>query len=131
MAMPSLVDPWTHEIKSFFRTSDPNPFFSYEAPYLRLNASGVLLATTLQTDKTWAKLLYRGKDDSTEIFNYSAWPLNGEYSDQPMPYLAQEWERLPALGTRRWHLRAYYPPLSGGHWTAYQWRLYDVNWKLL
>ena len=34
--MPSLVDPWTYEIKSFFRTSDPNPFASYEAPYLRL-----------------------------------------------------------------------------------------------
>ena len=72
--MPSLIDPWTYEIKSFFRTSDPNPFFSYEAPYLRFDASGARLATTFGSDNEWAKLLYRGND------NYSAWPLDGEYS---------------------------------------------------
>lgn len=48
--MPSLVSPWTYEIKSFFRTSDPNPFASYEAPYLRLEAGGQDLATRLDNN---------------------------------------------------------------------------------
>lgn len=124
--MPSLVDPWTYEIKSFFRTSDPNPFASYEAPYLRLQASGADLATTLGSDRKWQKLLSRGRV-SGAAYDHSAWPLDGEFSNGTMPYLEQHWEREPELGTRRWHLRASYPLLSGGHWMAYQWKLYDAN----
>lgn len=105
--------PWKYEIRSFFKSSDFNPFYCYESPYLIL----------YKNDMEYGGILTSVEED--RFLSESSSQFLG---DQNIVFLCQD------LGTnysKPLKLSASYIQKNGLSWESYQWLLLNENGEIL
>ena len=105
--------PWKYEIRSFFKSSDFNPFYCYESPYLILYKNG---------------MEYGGILTSVDEGRFLSESSSQFLGDQNIVFLCQD------LGTnysKPLKLSASYVQKNGLSWESYQWLLLNENGEIL
>lgn len=105
--------PWKYEIRSFFKSSDFNPFYCYESPYL------ILYKNNME---------YGGILTSVEEDRFLSESSSQFLGDQNIVFLCQD------LGTnysKPLKLSASYIQKNGLSWESYQWLLLNESGEIL
>ena len=118
----SKIIPWSYDIRSFFKTSDENPFYSYQTPYI----------TLLKNNESYSDLHILGGG----AFFYIR-PDNNEFQvynrqDGGNSLLASAiYKAQVAVTGRSVKLQGIYNGLGQSAWESYQWILYDENGNII
>ena len=105
--------PWRYEIKTYFKTSDENPFYSYESPYVILYKNDEIFSTL-------------GMNFSRENYLVS----DGAYGQESFvvvggsPYTVGFSSPMNAIAARAVKLSAQYMQFGQSSWENYRWALY-------
>lgn len=105
--------PWRYEIKTYFKTSDENPFYSYESPYVILYKNDEIFSTL-------------GMNFSRENYMVS----DGAYGQESFvvvggsPYTVGFSSPMNAIAARAVKLSAQYMQFGQSSWENYRWALY-------
>lgn len=105
--------PWKYEVRSFFKTSDSNPFYCYESPYL------VLYKNNMEYGGILTSL-------DEEAFSFGGNSISFEGQDIALLYrdLGQNYSKPLKLS-------AMYVQKDGLSWESCQWVLLDSNGNVL
>lgn len=118
----SLAIPWSYDIRSFFKASDENPFYSYQTPYI----------TLLKNNESYSDLHILGGG----AFFYIR-PDNAEFQvfnkqDSGNSLLASAiYKAQVTVNGRSVKLQGVYNGLGQSAWESYQWILYDENGNIV
>lgn len=119
--------PWRYEIKTFFKVSDENPFYSYEMPYLILSKNNAVYSSLLRDpdEEYWVTEVGEGTfpfkvktDLTTDPSIYQNFVFNS-FKDADVVY------------GRSVKFSANYVQFDGLSWESYRWTLYSKNGDLL
>ena len=114
--------PWSYDVKYFFRTSDENPFYSYETPYLTLYKNDEFYSDLKVVGGTF--YFYVRPNRSTPAVN--EFILNNTQGDG-MEFIITNYEVQAIITGRSVKLQAEYIGLGQSSWESYRWILYDEN----
>lgn len=109
--------PYEYEVRTFFRTSDENPFNLYEAPYLKLS-DGNSGYTNLMTYQPYQVESISGDLDYLVT------------NDGGIPYLVAQ-PSLTAIATRYVTLQGFYYQYQQASWESYRWVLMNYNGEIV
>lgn len=118
--------PWRYNICYFFKTSNENPFYSYETPYIRLYKDGNLYS---DIGKSYTYLDYEVTDKDIEEKLYQVL-INKKSSDREN-YDVTYYAALTNITGRYVTLGADYIHFGESSWESYQWQLYNSDGELL
>ena len=116
--------PWRYEIRTFFKTSDENPFYSYEMPYLILSKNNVVYSSLLRDDDQEYWVTEQGDGE---------YPFKVE-TDDPSVYqnfVFNSFKDADIVYGRSVKFSANYVQFDGLSWESYRWTLYNKNGDLL
>ena len=129
--------PWRYEIRSFFKTSDENPFYCYENPYLILyknNLDYTSLANLVIEREFWV-----GSSGSATTFlpYYVLYGDNsgGAYSaddpDETYQFIVGSYKDSAVVYGKSVKLSAKYMQFDGISWESYRWTLADSEGNIV
>lgn len=117
--------PWKYEIRSFFKSSDFNPFYCYETPYLILYKNNTEYSGMLNT-ATQEEFFVNKSDNSTSIPYYTIDDQNNEYQ-----FIVGTYQDSGTTYSKPLKLSAKYIQGEGLSWESYRWILLDKDGNIL
>lgn len=120
--------PWRYDIRYFFRTSDENPFYSRETPYLLITKNGEDYSNLLNSGSGLQNLnvLSEGSDDSWIPFLSLE-----ESSSTHVQFTVVDLVAASDVRSRAVRWGAKYVQFGQGSWENYRWTLYDDERNVL
>ena len=116
--------PWSYDIRSCFKASDENPFYSYETPYIVL----------IKNDNTYSDLHMIGgrfffyvKPEGSEI-QFLVYDTQGGVLEL---LNAADYKAQTVVSGRSVKLRGLYEGFGQSSWESYQWVLYDPDYNIV
>ena len=123
----STNSPWKYEVRTFFKTSDENPFYSYEMPYLILSKNNEIYSSLLRDDDQEYWVTETG--DGEYPFK-----VKTDLTSDPSIYQNFVFNSFVDADTvygRSVKFSADYIQFDGLSWESYRWYLYNKDGKLL
>lgn len=114
------VIPWRYNLQTYFRTSDENPFYTYETPYVILYKNDQVYTDLAVTQETRRFQVLDG--DTPQEFQVEI-EGGGGY----LPYGVSYSAPLSSIASRAVKLSAQYVQFGQSSWTNYRWVLYGKN----
>ncbi len=111
--------PWKYEIRSFFKTSDENPFYVNEAPYLTLYKNGLPYTDLAMISSTQQLQTQGGKDVVTSNDRNVLAVMDRSFTDASV------------VTGRSVKLSAKYNQFQGTSWESYRWVLKNEEGETL
>ena len=118
--------PWTYDIRSFFKTSDENPFYSYQTPYITLK----------KNNESYSDLRIVGGSFYFYVRPQYTDPASLEFLvyDQEggtKNLLTVDYKAQAIVTGRSVKLQGIYNGLGQSAWESYQWILYDEDGNIV
>jgi len=118
--------PWTYDIRSFFKTSDENPFYSYQTPYITLK----------KNNESYSDLRIVGGSFYFYVRPQYTDPASLEFLvyDQEggtKNLLTVDYKAQAIVTGRSVKLQGVYNGLGQSAWESYQWILYDEDGNIV
>lgn len=120
--------PWKYEIRSYFKASDENPFYTYEAPYVILYKNNLEysdLAVIYKEQEYWVQSnSYQGNDP------FWVTDKNAPGVDWQAYYLTKYQDSTVITG-RSVYLSGKYIQFEGMSWESYRWTLTNSEGEVI
>lgn len=113
--------PWRYEIKTYFKTSDENPFYSYESPYVILYKNDEIFSTL---GMNFSRENYMVRNEGEEYAQRQFLVRESAGSSQLIPYLVGFSSSMDSIAGRAVKLSARYMQFGQSSWENYRWTLY-------
>lgn len=121
--LASYPKPWTYNLKTFYRTSDENPFYSYETPYIRIYKNGFPYSDLV----FGGTLRYYGVNNPVEIYGVS----DASLGVNNIAYLVSTFDNQTQSTGHAANFKAEYVYYGNSSWENFAWFLYDDEENLI
>lgn len=120
--------PWTYELRSYFKTSDQNVFYSYESPYIKIEINSRPFGNFIES-VGYAPFMVKEQDGAEE--RLVPFYVIGDTSDKMVPFYVRTYECITELVGRSINIGAIYTQYQNATWESYRWILLDSNGNVL
>lgn len=119
--------PYKYDIRSFFKTSDENPIYVYETPYIKLYKEGKDFTDLSSLNKSIEQLLVESSGDDYD--DYYVKENEEQVEDANAIFYVQAYQDRTVIDKRYVDLEGKFVSFGNSSWESYRWYLYDGNGK--
>lgn len=118
--------PWSYDIRSFFKTSDENPFYSYQTPYISLKKNN---ETYSDLHIVGGSFFFYVRPQYSEPASLEFLVYNQEGGTKNL--LTIDYKAQAIVTGRSVKLEGLYNGLGQSSWESYQWTLYNMDGEIV